>query len=72
MNRYDRPEDGGLAERCLTAGLPEFGTAFGGSFRRIVQTPGGVAIFYDVGQGYAWQRDIVMNGSPHLPAHIRQ
>ena len=72
MNRYDRPEDGGLAERCLTAGLPEFGTAFGGSFRRIVQTPGGITIFYDVGQGHAWQRDIVMNGSPHLPAHIRQ
>src|SRR5580700_8148401 len=35
MNRYDRPEDGGLSERCLTGGLPEFGTAFGGSFRRI-------------------------------------
>jgi hypothetical protein len=31
MNRYDRPEDGGLTERCLTGGLPEFGTAFGGS-----------------------------------------
>jgi hypothetical protein len=72
MNRYDRPEDGGLAERCLTAGLPEFGTAFGGSFRRIVQTLGGITIFYDVGQGHAWQRDIVMNGSRHLPAHIRQ
>ncbi len=72
MNRYDRPEDGGLAERCLTAGLPEFGTAFGGSFRRIVQTLGGITIFYDVGQGHAWQRDIVMNASSHLPAHIRQ
>jgi hypothetical protein len=31
MNRYDGPEDGGLSERCLTGGLPEFGTAFGGS-----------------------------------------
>jgi hypothetical protein len=48
----------------LTGGLPEFGTAFGGSFRRIVQTPGGIAIFYDVGQGQGWQRNIVMNGFP--------
>src|SRR6516165_3524711 len=72
MNRYDRPEDGGLSERCLTGGLPEFGTAFGGSFRRIVQTPGGITMFYDVGQGQGWQRNIVMDGSPHLPANIRQ
>jgi hypothetical protein len=72
MNRHDGPEDGALADRCLTIGLPEFGTAFGGSFRRIVQTPGGISMFYDVGQGQGWQRNIVMNGSPHLPANIRQ
>ena len=72
LNRHDGPEDGGLNERCLSGGLPEFGTAFGGSFRRIVQTPGGVSIYYDVGQGQGWQRNIVMNGSPHLPARIRQ
>jgi hypothetical protein len=72
INRYDGPEDGALSDRCLTLGLPEFGTAFGGSFRRIVQTPGGVSMFYDVGQGEGWQRNIVMNGSPHLPANIRQ
>jgi hypothetical protein len=73
MNRHDRPEDGALADRCLTAGLPEFGAGNGGgSFRRIVQTPGGIAIAYDVGQGQGWQRSIVMNGSPHLPAGIRQ
>ena len=71
MNRRDNPEDGALADRCLTGGLPEFGGATG-SFRRIVQTPGGVAMFYDVGQGQGWQRNIVMNGSPHLPASIRQ
>jgi hypothetical protein len=71
MNRNDGPEDSSLAERCLTGGLPEFGTN-NGSFRRIVQTPGGIAIFYDVGQGQGWQRNIVMNGSPHLPANIRQ
>jgi len=72
MNRQDGPEDDAPGERCLTGGLPEFGTAFGGSFRRIVQTPGGVAMFYDVGQGQGWQRNIVMNGSAHLPASVRQ
>jgi len=71
MNRNDGPEDSALAERCLTGGLPEFGTNTG-SFRRIVQTPGGIAMFYDVGQGQGWQRNIVMDGSPHLPAGIRQ
>jgi hypothetical protein len=69
MNRHYGPEDATLAERCLTGGLPDFG---GISFRRIVQTPSGVSMFYDVGQGQGWQRNIVMDGSPHLPAGIRQ
>jgi hypothetical protein len=69
MNRHDSPEDASLAERCLTGGLPGIG---GNSFRRIVQTPGGISMFYDVGQGQGWQRNIVMDGSPHLPAGIRQ
>jgi hypothetical protein len=68
MNRHNGPEDDSLQDRCLTGGLPELGL----SFRRIVQTPGGIAMFYDVGQGQGWQRNIVMNGSPHLPASIRQ
>jgi len=72
MNRHDGPEDGSLSDRCLPVGLPEFGTAYGGSFRRIVQTAGGISIFYDVGQGQGFQRNIVMNGSPHLPARVRQ
>lgn len=72
INRDDGPEDHWPNDRCLTGGLPEFGTAFGGSFRRIVQTPGGISMFYDVGQGQGWQRNIVMNGSQHLPASIRQ
>jgi hypothetical protein len=72
INRYDGPEDASLAERCLTRGLPEFANPFGGSFRRIVQTPGGISIYYDVGQGQGWQRNIVMDASPHLPASIRQ
>jgi hypothetical protein len=73
MNRHDDVEDGALADRCLVPGLPEFGAGNGGgSFRRIVQTPGGIAIAYDVGQGQGWQRSVVMDGSPHLPASIRQ
>jgi len=71
INRHDGPEDGNLANRCLTGGLPEFGSRTG-SYRRIVQTPGGITMFYDVGQGQGWQRNIVMNASPHLPASIRQ
>jgi hypothetical protein len=71
MNRNDGPEDSASAERCLTLGLPEFGGPTG-SFRRIVQTPGGISIFYDVGQGQGWQRNIVMDARPHLAANIRQ
>jgi hypothetical protein len=77
INRYDGPEDASLAVRCLmVGGLPELGPlgAVGDriSFRRIVQTPGGISMFYDVGQGQGWQRNIVMDGSPHLPGTIRQ
>jgi hypothetical protein len=71
MNRNDNPEDSSLGERCLTGGVPEFGGPTG-SFRRIVQTPGGISIFYDVGQGQGWQRNIVMDRRPHLPANVRQ
>ena len=76
INRYHGPEDASLAVRCLMGGVPEIGTlgaiADRISFRRIVQTPGGISMFYDVGQGQGWQRNIVMDGSPHLPASIRQ
>jgi hypothetical protein len=71
MNRHNGPEDGSLADRCLSGAIPEFGGAVG-SFRRIVQTPGGISIFYDVGQGQGFQRNIVMNAGPHLPARVRQ
>jgi len=69
INRHDGPEDSPSAVRCLTAGLPGIG---GQHTNRIVQTPGGVAMFYDVGQGQGRQRNIVMDGSPHLPSGIRQ
>jgi hypothetical protein len=68
INRWDGPEDANLQDRCLTGGLPQVGpNAFGGSFRQIVQTPGGISMFYDVGMGQGWQRNIVMDGSPHFP-----
>jgi hypothetical protein len=69
INRHDGPEDGASAVRCLTTGLPGIGNQ---RTYRIVQTAGGVTMFYDVGQGQGWQRNIVMDGSPHLPASIRQ
>jgi len=69
MNRHYGPEDAALGVRCLPGGLPEFASI---SFRRIVQTPGGISLFEDVGQGQGFQRNIVMNGSPHLPSNIRQ
>jgi hypothetical protein len=71
LNRHDGPEDGSLGDRCMSAVLPDFGGVVGG-FTRIVQSPTGVSLFYDTGQGQGWQRNIVMNGSPHLPENVRQ
>jgi hypothetical protein len=66
-NRNDGPEDRSMAERCMAAVLPDFG-----GYRRIVQAPGSVSIFYDTGQGQGWQRIIPVDGSPHLPSSVRQ
>jgi hypothetical protein len=71
VDRSDGPEDRGLGERCLAGFNLEFGNVNGFS-RRIVQTAGDISIFYDSGQGQGWQRNIVMNGTPHLPAAVRQ
>lgn len=66
-NRNDGPEDRSMSERCMGAALPDFG-----GYRRIVQSPGSVSIYYDTGQGQGWQRIIPVDGSPHLPPSIRQ
>ncbi len=66
LNRADGPEDRSMLERCMGAVLPDFG-----GYRRIVQSPGSVAIFYDVGQGQGWQRIIPVDGGPHVPQSIR-
>jgi hypothetical protein len=67
INRSDGPEDRTLGERCMSGALPDFG-----GYRRIVQSPGLITVFHDTGQGQGWQRNIQMNGSPHLPASVRQ
>jgi hypothetical protein len=67
LNRSDGPEDRSLAERCMGAVLPDFS-----GYRRIVQSPTSVAIFYDTGQGQGWQRVIPVSASPHLPPAVRQ
>ena len=52
----------------MSAQMPDFA-----GFRRIIQSAGGsITMFYDTGQGQGWQRNIVMNGTPHLPSSIRQ
>ena len=56
-----------MTERCMGAVLPDFG-----GYRRIVQSPKTVSIFYDVGQGQGWQRIIPVGGGAHLPQSIRQ
>ena len=56
-----------MMERCMAAVLPDFA-----GYRRIVQSPGSVSIFYDTGQGQGWQRNIPMSGTPHVPSQIRQ
>jgi hypothetical protein len=67
INRSDGPEDRGDSERCISGALPDFG-----GYRRIVQSRGQLAIFYDVGQGQGWQRVIPVTGRPHLSSNVRQ
>jgi len=67
LNRSNGPEDRSMMERCMAAVLPDFT-----GYRRIVQAPGAVSIFYDVGQGQGWQRVITLDQVPHLPSNVRQ
>jgi hypothetical protein len=67
LNRANGPDDRSLGERCMGAQIPEFG-----GFWRIVQSPGAIAIFYDVGQGQGFQRTIPVTDRPHLPSHVRE
>jgi hypothetical protein len=72
INRSDGPEDRGGPERCFGNSPPVLlasGT-FGGVFR-IVQAPGAVGIYYDIGQGQGFSRAIQITNRPHLPSNIR-
>ena len=72
LNRSDGPEDRSGGERCLGNSLPlvlQSGT-FGGVMR-VVQSPGAVGIYYDVGQGTGFSRSIPTTDRPPLPEHIR-
>jgi hypothetical protein len=70
INRANDPEERGLNERCLAGGFSDFSSVVGGGFRRIVQSPGQVAMFFDGGPG--WPRNIPITTAPHLPQTIRQ
>jgi hypothetical protein len=72
LNRADNPEDRGLGERCLSYGLPDFGSNILPFFPRIVQSSNAVSIYYDTGQGNGWERVIPITDRPHLPASVRQ
>ena len=67
LNRANGPEDRSVMERCMAAVLPDFT-----GYRRIMQAPGTVSIFYDVGQGQGWQRVITLDQVPHLPQSVHQ
>jgi hypothetical protein len=71
INRADGPEDRSLSERCLGASLPNFGDFIGG-FSRVVQAPGVMSIYYDLGPGQGGFREIPITTAPHLPATVRQ
>jgi hypothetical protein len=70
INRANDPEERGLNERCLGGAVPDFGNVVGGGFRRIVQSPSQVSMFYDGGLG--WPRNIAITTAPHLPSTVRQ
>ena len=72
INRADGPEDRSLGERCMSGNLPNFRGGFTGIHYRVVQSPGTVTIFYDVGQGQGFNRVIPITDTPHLPDHVRQ
>jgi hypothetical protein len=83
LNRTDGPEDRSAPERCLQFGLPVImeagpltpdGRAVGswGGVFRLVQSADSVQIYYDVNQGWGFNRVIPISNRPHLPSTVRQ
>ncbi len=69
-DRADGPEDR-PNDRCDGVQLP-FVKGISGTFSRIVQTPGSVAMYYEEGHRGGGYRFIPLDDRPHLPGHVRQ
>lgn len=67
--RNDNPEDRNDLERCRGITMPCIGGLCG--FTRLVQTPGYVTIYYEMGHQGGGYRVISTNGRPHLPPTTR-
>lgn len=64
-------EDLSNAFRCIAWGVPRLGGRYGAGdygFHQIVQVPGYVMIYFEIGHEY---RLIPLDGRPHPPAHVR-
>lgn len=69
--RPDGPEHLNNALRCIAWGVPRLGGRYGAGdygFAQIVQSPGFVAIHFEIGHE---TRIIPLDGRPHPPAHVR-
>jgi hypothetical protein len=67
---FDGPEDR-RNDRCLGVTVP-FVAGTSGSFRRLVQAPGAVSLFYEDGHRGGTYRTVHLDGRPHLPPSVRQ
>ncbi|MGE3179643.1 MAG: hypothetical protein AB7O32_19375 [Vicinamibacterales bacterium] len=67
LNRANGPEDRNSGERCVLGRIPVFD-----GYWRIVQSPGVLSIYVDVGQGQGFQRVVRVSNLPHLPSHVRE
>jgi hypothetical protein len=65
----DNPEDRNDLERCRGVILPCTGGLCG--FSRMVQTPGYVTIYYEMGHSGGAYRTIPITNRPHLPSNVR-
>ena len=65
----DNPEDRNDLERCRGVSLPCTGGLCG--FSRMVQTPGYVTIYYEMGHSGGAYRTIPITKRPHLPPNVR-
>ena len=65
----DHPEDRD-PDRCLGVTVPPLSAS--AAFRRIVQAPEHLTIYYENSNAGGAYRTIWLDGRPHLPAHIRQ